>query len=410
MLSLISKTNKTLILGNPPWVTNAELSGFNSKNLPEKTNFKGFSGLEAMTGKSNFDIAEYMMLKLLGDFAESGATLAMLCKTTVARNIIRDSKNCAFTLSNPISFVFDAKKEFGVSTDAVLFYSQTGGRPAQNKCEVRLLENPRKKLRTFGWAGGSFVSDVEGYENVKRFDKFSSLEWRQGVKHDAVSVFVLEEKDNCLMNGFNEIVNVEADYTFPFVKGSELRNGVLKKSNRSIIITQKKVGEDTSILSKKAPKLWQYLKSKEELLKNRKSRIYKNGVDFSIFGIGEYSFSPYKIAIAGMYKKPHFSLVFPIEEKPVMLDDTTYFIGFNSYSAAVYTWLLLNAQKTQSLLSSLAFINTQRPYTKEILMRVDLKALANETEFVEIEKVLKHLTKDSISINEADFMSYTQEL
>ena len=45
-----------LILGNPPWVTNSELSSLNSNNLPKKTNFKELNGLDAITGKGNFDI------------------------------------------------------------------------------------------------------------------------------------------------------------------------------------------------------------------------------------------------------------------------------------------------------------------------------------------------------------------
>lgn len=50
-----------LFVGNPPWVTNSELGKMLSKNLPQKSNFHGHTGLEAMTGKSNFDISEWML-------------------------------------------------------------------------------------------------------------------------------------------------------------------------------------------------------------------------------------------------------------------------------------------------------------------------------------------------------------
>ena len=55
---------KILIIGNPPWVTNAKLGSLNSSNLPQKSNFKNQKGLDAMTGKGNFDIAEYITLML----------------------------------------------------------------------------------------------------------------------------------------------------------------------------------------------------------------------------------------------------------------------------------------------------------------------------------------------------------
>src|SRR5690606_7779200 len=50
-----------LIIGNPPWVTNSKLGSINSTNLPQKSNFKKNRGLDALTGKSNFDITEYII-------------------------------------------------------------------------------------------------------------------------------------------------------------------------------------------------------------------------------------------------------------------------------------------------------------------------------------------------------------
>lgn len=59
---------KLLVLGNPPWVTNSELGTLEVKNLPQKSNFKNHSGIDAITGKGNFDIAEYISLKILKYF------------------------------------------------------------------------------------------------------------------------------------------------------------------------------------------------------------------------------------------------------------------------------------------------------------------------------------------------------
>jgi methylase of polypeptide subunit release factors len=43
---------RLLLLGNPPWVTNAAISGLNGSNLPQKQNFQGLRGLAARTGKA----------------------------------------------------------------------------------------------------------------------------------------------------------------------------------------------------------------------------------------------------------------------------------------------------------------------------------------------------------------------
>lgn len=59
-LTQFESPDELLILGNPPWVTNATLGTMTSDNVPLKSNFKQHSGLDALTGKSNFDIAEFI--------------------------------------------------------------------------------------------------------------------------------------------------------------------------------------------------------------------------------------------------------------------------------------------------------------------------------------------------------------
>src|SRR3989338_2717472 len=53
------------------------------ENFPKKSNFKRYNGLDAITGKANFDISEYILLHLLREFKDVKGTLAFLCKTQV---------------------------------------------------------------------------------------------------------------------------------------------------------------------------------------------------------------------------------------------------------------------------------------------------------------------------------------
>jgi len=62
------ENHNILVLGNPPWVTSSELSILNSKNLPKKINIKLLSGLDAISGKGNFDISESIILMMLNSF------------------------------------------------------------------------------------------------------------------------------------------------------------------------------------------------------------------------------------------------------------------------------------------------------------------------------------------------------
>lgn len=52
---LESLPDPLLVIGNPPWVTNAELGILGSSNLPVKSNFQNRRGFDAITGKSNLD-------------------------------------------------------------------------------------------------------------------------------------------------------------------------------------------------------------------------------------------------------------------------------------------------------------------------------------------------------------------
>ena len=109
-----------------------------------------------------------------------------------------------------------------------------------------------------------------------------------------------------------------------------------------------------------------------------------------MFGVGDYSFAPYKVGVSGFYKKPLFSLL--VADKPVMTDDTSYFLSFDNYDDAYTMMLLLNSQPVQDYLTSIAFLDSKRPYTVKLLSRVDLqKCISNVSvnELIHTESNLK---------------------
>jgi len=59
-------------------VTSAELGALNAENLPVKRNVKGLNGLDALTGKSNFDIGEFILLRMLELFSGQRGTFLAL--------------------------------------------------------------------------------------------------------------------------------------------------------------------------------------------------------------------------------------------------------------------------------------------------------------------------------------------
>ncbi|MHA1775629.1 MAG: hypothetical protein ACTSWC_02580 [Promethearchaeota archaeon] len=404
------RNNSILILGNPPWITTSELSRLDSSNIPQKSNIKKFHGLDAITGKSNFDIAENMIMTLLQIFSQQilaeNCTIAMLCKTSVMRNIIRDIKKVGISIEDAQCLLIDSKKEFNVSVDAGLFILQINsyslGKISENQCKVssfyQNLSNSNI-LYTYGYVNHRFIADVQDYQLISYLDGKSSLIWRQGVKHDAVKVFEITKitkhsesigsntnipstkyikkigDQASYKNGYNQIINLEEQMVYPLIKSSDIQKKLIDSARKMVIITQNKIGQDTNYIEHQFPLLWNYLKTFETRIDNRKSRVYHNKPPFSIFGIGSYAFAPYKVGISGFYKNPQFALILPINNKPAMLDDTCYYLSFETLKEAGLFWLILNSDLIQSFLKVITFAEAKRPFTKEKLMHINFQAV-----------------------------------
>lgn len=396
---------KLLIIGNPPWVTNSKLGSLNSTNLPKKSNFKNQNGLDTMTGKGNFDIAEYITLMLLDVFQTHNGHLALLVKNSVIKNIIFDQKDAKYKIGKIEKYCIDSKKEFNVSVEASLFYCQLNSTPSFQCNELDFYSLEKKS--SFGWLNAKFVSNLANYNETKEIDGQCPFEWRQGIKHDCSNVMELERENECFINKLSQKIKLEEDLIYGFLKSSDLKNTVIQNTRKQVIITQTKVGQDTSYIQHLYPKTYNYLKSNITYFQARKSSIYKGKPHFSIFGIGDYSFKSYKVAIPGLYKTYHFTLVLPQDNKPIMLDDTCYFIGFDKIEFAVYTLILLNHSKTEEFLKSITFSDAKRVFTKDILMRLDLLNITKTISQKEIEEQINFLNnKYDLSINLSHWNSF----
>ena len=92
-----------------------------------------------------------------------------------------------------------------------------------------------------------------------------------------------------------------------------------------------------------------------------------------------------------------------------MLDDTCYFIGFNDFKQAFIVMLILNNSVVQEFLKSIAFLDSKRPYTKEILMRIDILKAAKNISFDDLIATTKELHID-YTFTKDDYNNFIQEL
>lgn len=367
-----------LVVGNPPWVTSSRLGSLGSRNLPEKANFKGLSGYEALTGKSNFDVSEWMILRMLQALRGRRAALAVLCKSTVVRRVLEFAVEARIPITPGGIWRIDAMQHFDAAVDAVLFVCRLGREPGQ-RWPVFAGLDAGASSESFDLVGGKVVPDAECWARTSHLDGESHPEWRSGLKHDCARVMELTPSGDAWTNGLGESVAIERDFVFPLLKSSDVANGQLIP-RRFVVVPQRALGEDTAALRVVAPKAWSYLSSHRDALRARKSSIYRRQADFAIFGVGPYSFSPWKVAVSGLYKKLHFSVVGPHEGQPVILDDTCYFLPFETEIQARRACSALCSPLALEYFKARVFWDAKRPIKKETLQKLDLEALLAEVE------------------------------
>ncbi|MCY3536310.1 MAG: class I SAM-dependent methyltransferase [Cyanobacteria bacterium MAG IRC3_bin_20] len=249
-----------LVLGNPPWVTNGELGLLNSTNLPTKSNVQGHRGLDALTGKANFDISEWMVLQQVSWLKERHGWIAMLMKTAVARKILRQTWKRGEPVGRAAVFAVDAMHHFGAAVNAcpLLVLPVKLGQSSRSCEAFDSLEN-LKPTGIVGYHDGMLISDVDAFMAQRHLLGFNSdYVWRSGIKHDCARIMDLTRSRNGgLVNGFGETVDVEETYLFPMLKSSDVAKEQ-RCANRMMIVPQQEIGEDTFHIHRDGPYTLKY--------------------------------------------------------------------------------------------------------------------------------------------------------
>jgi hypothetical protein len=245
-----------------------------------------------------------------------------------------------------------------------------------NSCKIFKSLNADIHAQKIGFQNGELIASMNLYEKWKHLNGSSQIKWRSGIKHDCSKVMELIREGDKFKNGLGEIFELEDDFVYPMLKSSDVANGNLEPK-RWMVVPQKDVRQDTSKIAEIAPKTWEYLISHAAFLDKRGSSIYNKRSRFAVFGIGEYSFSPWKVVISGFYKKIDFKVVGSYENKSVVLDDTCYFIPCKSELEANKICSLLNSEISKEFFGAYIFWDAKRPITVDVLQKIDISKLAN---------------------------------
>ena len=312
-----------LVVGNLPWVTVSALGASGGGPGPERTNARRARGIDAMTGASNFDISEALWLKLIRELAPQRPTIALLGKSAVARALLKAVEAADLPITAATLRHVDAPRWFGASVDACLLRVEVGPGPKVARIPTYPDLSSDQPSAILGLRGGELIADLAAHDRCRFADGRSPLTWRQGVKHDASDLMeLIRGDDGRLANKRGEVVDVEAEHVYPLLKGTDLAGSPRPRPDRSLIVTQHRLGDDTEALASTAPRLWAYLSSHADRFGARKSSIYRGRPPFAMFGVGGYTFAPRKVAISGLHKTPRFRAIGPAGGRPTLLDDT----------------------------------------------------------------------------------------
>ncbi len=202
---------------------------------------------------------------------------------------------------------------------------------------------------------------------------------------------------------------VEPDLVYPLIRGRDIKKWEASYVDRYIIVPHDHISgkplaeKDLKI---KLPLTYEYLNNYRDILENRSlHKLWGKGNPFySVYGIGSYTFVPYKVVwkrIAGAITGKAVSFACAVLEplstsfvssKPVIPDDGTILIEFNNRDEAYYVAGFLNSKIVRAVVAA---------YTYE---------LRQETHIVDIIKIPKYDFKNELHRKISDLAKKAQEL
>ncbi|HDY72897.1 MAG TPA: hypothetical protein ENH90_01940 [bacterium] len=400
-------TDFDFIVGNPPWIKWEFLSKEYKKKLSSLylDIYKIFShkGMKARMGYAHDDISVMFMYVAMDKYLKMGGKLGFVMKQTLYKSIAgNEFRKFAIEKkqkSIPVKVLkvedLLAVKPFSSSAEAETstIILEKGKRttypvpydvwlpkekiPEENQSLETVIQNVVIEKKEAYPDDEKDLTDiwvlVDKGEKKKTFKKGKNFyKSRHGIVNDLNGVFFLnilkkEGKNIVIENGTNRAKKVvekirtliEPDLVYPFLKPKNVKRWNMKGYSYALL-PQKKHGEkNESELRTKTPLTYKYLyKFKNNLLQRASSWFKIKGFPFySIFGVGDYSFAPYKVAWCCMTYAPNFMVVSEVNDdligkKKVMPDNTIGYFSTSDKDEAQYLCALMNSKIVSEMLEN----------------------------------------------------------
>jgi SAM-dependent methyltransferase len=158
---------------------------------------------------------------------------------------------------------------------------------------------------------------------------------------------------------------IEDFFVFPLIKTQHLKRWKLSGYIYTLQMQdpKKRIGYDERWVKINFPKTYGYLKGFEEVIKERNSKIIKQlmekGPFYSIYGVGEYTFSPYKVVWNQMGSRLTACVISSVNdeflgEKLILPEHVLAFVPINNENETHFICAVLNSSVVDLTIRSIA--------------------------------------------------------
>jgi len=194
-------------------------------------------------------------------------------------------------------------------------------------------------------------------------------EIRHGFKDDAKDVFGLDR---------DQLAALEPDCVYPYISSRHLVRYGLFGHDLHLVPMRKANQDNEDELRGTCPATYEYLAANREALEDRSSTTLDGGPFYNVFGLGEYTWAPYKVVWCRLGFNPEFAVVSTVQdpdlgEKLVVPGDHFMFIPTVDREAAHFLCGLLNSAPYQRSLAGIAS-NGKSSLSKAVVSKLALPA------------------------------------
>lgn len=364
------------LVGNPPWITWGNLSesvrdawrntyATELDLLPQR-------GAERRLGHANDDVSVPFVWVCMHRYLAEGGDASVVLKRDVMKGPAGTLLRGQRVNSRPVAVrhVHDLNglRPFGgdVAVNAAVYTFEAGSEPAfpiavdswTNGARTPEFSTAEAIRRTVAHETTGMVP-VDGDDPssawIRKDARNRALgsceqEIRHGVKDDAKSVYSIDRA---------QLEELEHDHVYPYLRSKHVVKYGLFGYDLHLVPIRKANEDNESELRRDCPNTYEYLESNRRALDDRSSTWLKQGTFYNVFGVGEYTWSEYKVVWCRLGFKPHFAVVSSVDdpdlgEKTVVPGDHLMFVSTDSEYEAHFLCGLLNSALYQASITELA--------------------------------------------------------